>query len=102
MFTDQVKNWQSMQKWITVMNKDMECLRDIWATIDPSSPIGNLSALSRETRRRHDALAHRKLIAKREAALRKAKELCRIGQPIPCHLSHFLKNVPGNPMGRGR
>ena len=80
------------------MHKDMECLRDIWATIDPRSPIGNLSALSHETRRRHDALERRKLIAKREAALRKANELQRTGQPIPRQLSHFLRNLPGNPV----
>ena len=77
----------------------MECLRDLWGVIDPTSPIGRRSRLTEATRRRHDADAAKRLAARREAAAARAESLLQARRPIPKPLAHFLRGVPSRSGG---
>ena len=82
------------------MERDMECLRDLWAVIDPTSPIGRRSRLTEATRRRHDADGAKKLAARRKAAADRADSLLQARRPIPKPLAHFLRGVPSRSGGQ--
>ncbi len=90
-FADRSQKLAIHAKRITVMDRDMRCLRDLWQTIDPESPIGYPSSLTNETHRRHDAEEHQRLNVQREKALMKARQYQRRNQPLPNKLAHFLK-----------
>ena len=87
-------------KRVTTMDKDMRCLRDLWQTIDPESPIGHPSSLTNETRRRNDAEEARRLNTQREKALMKARQYQRRKEPLPSKLAHFSKAYNINSGGR--
>ena len=76
------------------MERDMECLRDLWAVIDPTSPIGHRSGLTQATRRRHDAEATGSLAARRKAAVARADRMLQARRLIPKPLAHFLRGGP--------
>jgi hypothetical protein len=73
------------------MDKDMACLRDLWGTIDPESPIGCESALSRETREREANKEKRKVAKALATAREKAKEAARQGRQVDRRTAHFLQ-----------
>jgi len=76
----------------TLMNKDIHCLRDLWYSIDPTSPIGSSEGhqnLVLENKRKFD----KKLVTEREKAALKIHSLRRAGQEIPKKLEHFMKGV---------
>lgn len=76
----------------TVMNKDIRCLRDLWYSIDPTSPIGSSEGLQKivwENKRKFD----KKLTVQREAAALKIHHLRAIGREIPNKLEHFMKGI---------
>ena len=80
----------------------MECLRDLWAVIDPTSPIGRRSGLTQATRRRHDTEAARRLAARRKAAVARADRLLQARRLIPKPLAHFLRGGPWNGGQQGK
>jgi hypothetical protein len=76
----------------TVMNKDIHCLRDLWYSIDPTSPIGSSEGHQKvvsENKRKFD----KKLVAQRENAAMRIDHLKAIGQEIPKKLEHFMKGI---------
>jgi hypothetical protein len=76
----------------TVMNKDIHCLRDLWYSIDPTSPIGSSEGHQKivsENKRKFD----KKLAVQRENAALKIHHLRKIGQEIPKKLEHFMKGI---------
>ena len=81
----------------TVMNKDMEILRDIWKTIDPESPIGRESGLTLQTRLRHFRAEQNRIGKLRLEAARKAERLRAHGMEVPPKLAHFLRNAQQRP-----
>jgi len=77
-------------KRTTVMPRDMHCLLDLWSTIDPTSPIGRESALTRATRER-EAQAGRRRLAKQLAAARDKAAAARAqGRSVDRRTAHFL------------
>jgi hypothetical protein len=76
----------------TVMNKDIHCLRDLWYSIDPTSPIGSSEGHQRivwENKRKFD----KKLVAQCENAALKIHHLKTIGHEIPKKLEHFMRGI---------
>src|SRR4030095_1118052 len=76
----------------TVMNKDIHCLRDLWYSIDPTSPIGSSEGHQKivsENKRKFD----KKLAVQRENAALKIHHLRKIGQEILKKLEHFMKGI---------
>jgi hypothetical protein len=77
-------------KRTTVMPRDMHCLLDLWNTIDPTSPIGRESALTRATRER-EVHAGRRRLAKQVAAARDKAAAARAqGRSVDRRTAHFL------------
>ena len=67
------------------MNKDIQCLRDLWYSIDPTSPIGSSDGhqkIVQQNREKFD----QKLVVQRENAALKIRHLRAIGQEICCEI----------------
>ena len=77
----------------TVMPKDMQCLRDLWKTIDPTSPIGRESKLTQDTRRAHDKVFFSRMVEQRTAACAKARDAARRGMQLDRATAHFIKGL---------
>jgi hypothetical protein len=60
----------------------MQCLRDLWATIDPLSSIGQPSQLSKETRAREAGAATRRTNRLRDTARSKAAQARAPGREV--------------------
>jgi hypothetical protein len=73
------------------MRSDMECLRDLWSTIDPECCIGRESQLSLETRERESRKQRHKVSKLVEAAKKKARVAQANGRQVDKRTAHFLK-----------
>jgi hypothetical protein len=87
------------------MPKDMQCLRDLWKTIDPNSSIGCESKLTRDTGRTHDKAFFNRIVEQRTAACAKARDAARRGVQLDRGTAHFIKGLDlrtGRPDGRNK
>ena len=74
------------------MNKDIQCLRHLWYSIDPTSPIGS-SEGDQKIVQQNKTKFHQKLVVQSENAALKIRHLRAIGQEIPKKLEHFMKGI---------
>jgi len=90
----------------TVMPKDMEILRDLWQTIDPTCTIGYPSSLTTRSNELRRAEAQRKIKKQEGAAMTQYHNYIKMNKQPPAKLLHFLGNrvknnvVRLNVMGR--
>ena len=75
------------------MPKDMQCLRDLWKTIDPTNPIGRESKLTQDTRRAHDKVFFSRMVEQRTVACAKAWDAARRGMQLDRTTAHFIKGL---------
>ena len=75
------------------MPKNMQCLCDLWKTIDPTNPIGRESKLTQDTRRAHDKVFFRPIIEQRTTACAKARDAARRGVQLDRAMAHFIKGL---------
>ena len=78
------------------MNKDIQCLRDLWYSIDPTSPIGSSDGHQKIVQQNKEKF-DQKLVVQHENAPLKIRHLRAIGQEIPKKLEHFMKVNPRVP-----
>ena len=74
------------------MNKDIQCLRDLWYSINPTSPIGSSDGHQKIVQQNKEKF-DQKLVVQRENAALKIRHLRAIGQEIPKKLKHFMKGI---------
>jgi len=77
----------------TVMPKDMQCLCDLWKTIDPTSPIGHESKLAQDTRSPHDKVFFNRMVEQRTAACAKVWDAAKGGVQLDHVTAHFIKGL---------
>jgi hypothetical protein len=73
---------QLCAKRITIQEKDMQCLRDLWATIDPLGSISQPSQLSKETCAREAGAATRRTNRLCDTARAKAAQARAQGREV--------------------
>ena len=79
------------------MPRDMELLRNLWQTIDPSCSIGYPSYLTTRSNALRMAEAQRKTKKQQEEAMAQYRNLVRLNKSPPSKLLHFLgKRVKNN------
>ena len=79
------------------MPKDMEILRDLWQSIDPTCPIGHPSFLTTCSNELRMAEAQRKINKQKDEAMAQYRNFVRLNKEPPAKLLHFLgKRVKNN------
>jgi len=79
------------------MPRDMELLRDLWQTIDPTCSIGYPSFLTTRSNELRIVDAQRKLKKQQEEAMTRYRNLVKLNKVPPAKLVHFLgKRVKNN------
>jgi hypothetical protein len=79
-------------KRITIMCSDMECLRDLWSTINPECCIRRESQLTLETYERESRKQRHKVSKLVKAAKKKARVAQGNGHQVDKRTVHFLKS----------
>jgi len=86
----------------TIMKKDSELLRDLWNTIDPSSPIGQLSEFSKTSNGLYNSQAQQRTQNARLEAWDKREQLEAMNSAVPSSITHFLRGWKHPRHGRRR
>jgi hypothetical protein len=72
------------------MPRDMELLRDLWQTIDPTCSIGYPSSLTTRSNELRIVEARRKTAKQQEEAMTQYRNFVRLNKEPPAKLLHFL------------